>query len=41
VVQVFVRSADAAARVRAQASTMLDPRHLEVYVRGEGEARPH
>ena len=40
VVQVFVRSADAAERVRAQASRMLDPRDLEVYIRGEGEPRP-
>lgn len=37
VVQVFVQSAEAVGRVRAQASTMLDPRDLEVYVRGDPE----
>lgn len=41
VVQVFVQSAEAAARVRAQASTMLDPRDLEVYVRGERRHLEH
>ncbi len=37
VVQIFVQSPDEAARVREQAALLIDPREVEVFVRGSHE----